>query len=429
MAKGDKPKDARETLSQLERRLRDLERELRASASDAAPDVTPPPAAEPAQPPLPEPAPPPPPTRAPTPPPPAAIPGPVPADIEVLVDEARVRADALRESLTSLVGVNDHLRETANTVIEAHGRALADLDAALTAAERDAHAAREPEGREAFEAIAPTTPPPAQPPWEQPEPTRPRRRRWLAVLVTLLLVAAAAAAAYVVRERRRDQAAAPPAPAAAVQIAVAVPNAMQLGIVGARRYNPTAAPQAVCAGIVAAAIVAGDGAAGCPSAIVVTRVTDSAFGLVGPRLRDGRGRRCFSIAEDGDLARHDDVAASNDRRAAAVEEARTTATGAARADQLPPAQVVRAGNDAAAQAAGAWDDRRSLRARAVAARPGGACVLPTPSNLRTGTYPLAHRLSLIASVRSRETPAVAAAAEALRTAYGGETALDAHVLR
>ena len=34
MAKGDKPKDARETLNQLEKRLRDLERELRAGVPE-----------------------------------------------------------------------------------------------------------------------------------------------------------------------------------------------------------------------------------------------------------------------------------------------------------------------------------------------------------------------------------------------------------
>jgi len=49
--------------------------------------------------------------------------------------------------------------------------------------------------------------------------------------------------------------------------------------------------------------------------------------------------------------------------------------------------------------------------------------------LRTGTYPLAHRVSLITTSQSRTNPAVVAAAAALRTAYGGATPLDAHVLR
>lgn len=424
MGKGDKPKDARETLNQLEKRLRDLERELRAGVPEQpAPEPAPvAPEPEPHVPAAATAAP-----SAPAPPAAAAPPAPVPAEIEVLVDEARVRADALRESLTSLVGVNDHLRETANTVIEDHGRALAQLDEALSAAEADARAGREPDGREAFAAIAPVANGPATPPWEATRPPRRRRRRWLTVLLVLLLLAAAAAAAYVVRERRRNQSTAPAVTQVPI-VAATVPGAMELGITGARRYDATAATQAVCSGLVDAAIVEASAAADCPSVIVLVTVTDSAFGLVGPRLRGGRGRRCFSLVGT-ELAPHNDIARRNEQRATAVSRARATATGAARGDQLPPARIVRAGNDAAAEAARTWDVQHGLRARAIAAKPGAACVLPTAEALRTGTYPLAHRVSLIATSRSRTSPPVVAAAASLRTAYGGATPLDAHVLR
>ena len=422
MAKGDKPsKDARETLTRLEQRLRDLERELRTgTAVPGVPAGDPATAAEAPEAPVPAGS------ATATEPAPAQ---PVPVEVEALVEEARVRADALRESLGSLVAVNDHLRETAGDVISAHSRALAELDEALAAAETEARATRAAELRDEFADVAPAVPPPVQPPWEPAPRRRPRRRRWLTVLLALLLLAAVAAAAYVVRERRRDQGSAAPATPTAPTIAVAVPATLQLGITGAQRFSATAASQAVCAGVATAAIVEGDDPPGCPSAVTVLRITDSAFGLVGPRLRQGRGRRCYSVLANGELAPHRDIEARNAARAAAVTDARERAVDAARGDQLPPVRVARAGQDAAARAAAAWDASHRLVPRAIAPAPGQPCVQPTPAALASGRYPLAHRLSLIARSGSSTSPAVTAAADVLRAVYGGAVPLDAHVLR
>ena len=132
MSQGDEPRDPRETLTELERRLLDLERELRASGDlpAAAPvpgaDEVPAPAAPAAGV---EPAP----SDHAAPAmllPDAASVG-VPVELDALVEEARVRAHALRTSLDSLLGVNDHLRETAGTVITDHGETLSQLDRAL----------------------------------------------------------------------------------------------------------------------------------------------------------------------------------------------------------------------------------------------------------------------------------------------------------
>ena len=441
MSQGDEPRDPRETLTELERRLLDLERELRASGDlpAAAPvpgaDEVPAPAAPAAGV---EPAP----SDHAAPAmllPDAASVG-VPVELDALVEEARVRAHALRTSLDSLLGVNDHLRETAGTVVSDHGETLTQLDRALAS-----HAAvGEPGGVRgtpvpgiAATPHAPAADPAAvaplagvphgEPVWERPAVhRRPRGRRLVTAFLLLLLLAALAAAAYVIRERRRDNNKAATT-ATVPTVAVGVPAAMEAGVVGARRFAPANAAQAVCSGLATAAILDTPGQPSCAPAVIVARVTDSAFGLVGPRRR-GRGRRCISMVAGGDLAPHNDSASLNALRSKTLARARAGAVNAAHTDGLTPAQALRAGSAAALSAANGFDQQRRLTALGVSKTSGAACIKPTQANIRSGTYPLAHQLTVIAAPEAQASPAVTAAVASLQTAYGGPVALDAHVL-
>lgn len=155
MAGDEEQRDVRESLGDLERRLLDLERELRTDASEDATVAA----------------------GAPTPPPPsgagaeqpasgpglgggggvAAPPGP-PPDIDIFAQDARAKVAALRATLDGLTHATDRLRETAQTVVEDHGRALVRLERAT--------------GTPAQIVMpAPTGPPP--PPAEQPPPEPP----------------------------------------------------------------------------------------------------------------------------------------------------------------------------------------------------------------------------------------------------------------
>ena len=104
MGDAEEPRDVRDTLTELERRLLELERELRSSAAeDAATGAGSPPG------PLPP--------GAPLPPAPASAPGPADPAVEQLAADARERLAALRASLEGLEGASDRLRETAQTVV------------------------------------------------------------------------------------------------------------------------------------------------------------------------------------------------------------------------------------------------------------------------------------------------------------------------
>ncbi|MCD6726779.1 MAG: hypothetical protein LT070_06015 [Solirubrobacteraceae bacterium] len=182
----DAPRDVRETLGELERRLLELERELRADASrDAAAAES----AGVAAPPVPPeaggqvaaPAPavtevPPHPGEAPA----AAAGTPVPAygsgpapEVETLLGVTRARIEALRDSLEGLSGASDRLRETAQTVVEDHGRALVRLErataAAAAASSAEARTAPPPEpvGEPVAEPRAPAAAARAAPPAER----------------------------------------------------------------------------------------------------------------------------------------------------------------------------------------------------------------------------------------------------------------------
>ena len=118
-------RDVRESLGDLERRLLELERELRTDASEdatvAAGAPTPPEHRERS-------------TQAAEPEPRggggvAAPPAP-PPDIDPFAMDARAKLAALRETLDGLTTATDRLRETAQTVVEDHGRALVRLERA-----------------------------------------------------------------------------------------------------------------------------------------------------------------------------------------------------------------------------------------------------------------------------------------------------------
>ncbi len=436
MGKGDRPKDARETLSQLEQRLRDLERELRAGVPDQPSAEPPPVAAEP------------PPVAAETPvvqppPEPAAIP--VPAEIEVLVDEARVRAAALHDSLDGLVDVNDHLRDTAQTLVEDYGRLLVRVarlaapgapadeqepepPAIEPATEPAAAADAAPERPPIFVPNLPleTTPALVRPPWDTPDPPRRRRRaRWLIPLLILLLAAGAAAA--VLRSQQSDSTR--PAPTAGTRQLLVVGDALGLPLGSVRRSTGPAAVAAVCAGRAVAAVVAAADADArpCRGAAVVTSVTVSATGVVSRRRGGRRGRRCLSLSAPGRPSAHRTSARATRARARAIERGARTAREAARADELPPATLIRAARAGARQAALSYDSDHQLRALAIAARAGGTCVRPTAANLLSGRYPLARRLVLLAGDRASASPAVVAARRTIDRAFDGPPALAADV--
>ena len=413
MGKGDKPKDARETLNQLEQRLRDLERELRAGVPDES-SPEPVPAVPEAPPEAPHAA-------------PAAVP--VPAEIEVLVDEARVRAGALHDSLDGLVDVNDHLRDTAQTLVEDYGRLLvrvSRLAAPSTPAEE-----QQPEAPATEAVPEPPDRPPIFVPNLPPEAAaalvrrrrRRRRARWLIPLLILLVAAAATAA--VLRSRQSDSSR--PTPAAGTRQLLVVSDAAGLPLGSARRSTGPAAVAAVCAGRAAGAVVAARDARPCPGAAVVTSVTTSATGVVSPRRADGRGRRCLSLAGPGRPGAHRTSRPATRARARAIERGGRTASEAARADELPPATLIRATRAGARQAAVSYDADHQLRALAIAARAGGACVRPTAANLLSGRYPLARRLVLLAGDRAAASAAVTVARRMLDRAFGGAPALDADV--
>jgi hypothetical protein len=425
VGKGDKPKDARETLNQLEKRLRDLERELRAGVPDQAPAVPAPAVPAPAIPEVPLAAP-----RA----EPSAVR--VPAEIEVLVDEARIRAGALHDSLDGLVDVNDHLRDTAQTLVEDYGRLLvrvSRLAAPSTPAEKqqpDAPAPEAvPEPPDRPPIFVPNLPPEAaaplvRPPWETPDPPRRRRHaRWLIPLLILLVAAAATAA--VLRSRQSDSSRT--TPAAGTRQLLVVSDAAGLPLGPARRSSGPAAVAAVCAGRAAGAVVAAPDARPCPGAVVVTSVTTSATGVVSPRRADGSGRRCLSLTGTGRPGAHRTSRPATRARASAIERGGRTASEAARADELPPATVIRATRAGARQAAVSYDADHQLRALAIAARVGGACVRPTAANLLSGRYPLARRLVLLVADRAAASSAVTVARRTLDRAFGGAPALDADV--
>ncbi len=418
----DDPRDVRDTLSELERRLLDLERELRADAAQDAvtsgPGAPVPPAGVATAPPMPEtPVAASPGTGAPAPPAPG---------VTALADDARIRVHALRDSLDGLVGASDRLRETAQTVVEDHGRALVRLDRVSSA-----HAA----------AQAPETPPPAEPP---PEPAAADtsaggqggggigRRGALLLAGAGLLVAGLLAGLVGGLAVGGGKITTTTTRSAAAQPFLVMSGTPDLGVPAPRRAaSSQAALAALCAGRAPAAlIVTPDGfTPPCSDVFPVAHETLSARALAIPIPRGGRGRRCVSLGAVGALVRLREDAALTARRRARVAQAQRAAAAAARLDALPPAGIVRASRTAQATAGASFDRTRRLRLLGVSAQPGGTCVSPAQGALRSGGYPLSNRLTLVATTASAASPAVVAVRDAMSSALGGAVPVAATVLR
>lgn len=424
----DEPRDVRDTLSELERRLLDLERELRADAAQdtvsSAPGAPIASGAPSPQTPIAAPAA----ATASTAAPVAPAPG-----VEALAGDARARVDALRDSLDGLVGASDRLRETAQTVVEDHGRALVRLDRAGAA--QTAAAPPEP----AQQAAPPTELPPVPEPapaagaGEPPEPEGGIGRRGMLLLAGGgLLVAGLIAGIVGALALSGGKTTTTTARSPAAQPFLVMRGTPDLGVPAPRRVaSVQAALAAVCAGRARAAlVVTADGfPAPCFDLVPVAHETLSARALAIPIPSGGRGRRCVSLGAVDALARSRADAALTARRGASVAAAQRVAVAGARVDALPPAGVVRAGRTAQATAGAAFDSGHRLRLLGVSAQPGATCVSPVQPALQSGGYPLSSRLTLVATSATAGTAAVIAVRDAMTAALGGAVPVAVTVLR
>ncbi len=425
-------RDVRESLGDLERRLLDLERELRTDASEDATVAAGAPAPQEHRER---------PSRVAEPEPRggggvAAPPAPPPA-IDPFAVDARAKLAALRETLDGLTSATDRLRETAQTVVEDHGRALVRLERATGVpsspivipsmqVQAPPAPAREPEPRE-------TTP---EPPAAAPEPEPDAEAE-----------AGGAGSSGTVIQRPPELPAFPPLPwlrILAVTIAIALLGLGFSLLFGGGGSEPAKQKPAVPTGIAAtdpAITAAGGGisslpqlrtgavadvksdvcrgriAAGidvvtpggtvwqCPG---VTQVAAPVIVASGFARKGTRGRTCVSVPA-----------------APALDKLRRDPGATQRRDQA----VRRASRDSAFAAGTAFDKRNGLTLLAGAPAPGKPCIDPTPATLRDGTYPLSTRLILYANVAAAGTPEVQRAAARLKSYFAGTPPLYAIVLR
>jgi len=431
-------RDVRESLGDLERRLLDLERELRTDASEdatvAAGAPAPPehreyaaPAAE----------------REPhgggggV----AAPPAP-PPDIDPFAMDARAKLAALRETLDGLTSATDRLRETAQTVVEDHGRALVRLERAtgvpsspIVIPSMQVQAPPAPE----VEAPEPVREP------SEPETTRPEPAA--AVTEPEPAADAGAGGGGTVIQRPPELPALPPLPwlrIIAVTVAIALLGLGFSLLFGGGGSEPATKKPAVPTGIAAtdpAITAAGGGisslpqlrtgaatdvrsdvcrgriAAGidvvtpggtvwqCPG---VTQVAAPVIVASGFARKGARGRTCVSVPA-----------------APALDKLRRNPTATQRRDEA----VRGASRDSAFAAGTAFDKRNGLTLLAGASAPGKPCIDPTPATLRDGSYPLSTRLILYANAAAVGTPEVRRAAARLKSYFAGTPPLYAIVLR
>lgn len=446
-------RDVRESLGSLERRLLDLERELRTDASEDATVAA----------------------GAPAPPQKgkgkraareapaseergggvAAPPAPA-EDIDLFARDARAKVAALRETLDGLTSATDRLRETAQTVVEDHGRALVRLEratgapasivipAAAAAAvtpppeapvaprapepevtpEPEPEAAPEPEAQAAVtepEAPAPapepaaapdaavepadrppTAPPRTLPPWRDSLPPK----RFLLALAAIAVVILG----YTVLSGGNDAPQAPAGPTgiAATDAAITAAGGGITAIPDLATGVEADVQRDLCSGKTAAAIhVVTPGGAGwsCPG---IRQVAAPVLVASGFARQTKRGRTCVSVP----------AAPGLDRRRR--DEALTT-----RRDEA----VRRADRARAFTAGAAFDRRNGLTLLAGAAAAGKTCITPTATTLRNGTYPLSTRLVLYSTADAADSDEVRQAAARLRSYFAGTPPLYAVVLR
>ncbi len=469
-----RPPDVRDSLSELERRLLELERELRADAlSDAgaarqgpsaarrAPHGEPPVQAErePLAPrtatgtveaPAPVASGPGDAAASPTwPPGPAA---PAAPDVGPLVEETQRRVDSLRNSLDGLTGASDRLREVAQTVVEDHGRALVRLERATAQQRAQLPPTFDESAPQAPLTDVPVAEAPAvdesrveEPPSEEPttpddvrDAPPPRRRRgWLWLLLGPLLIAAGVITALVLYGDD-EQPATPTTttlPGASARIALALdlgPDAQAFDTVpGTRDASDIGALADLCDGVVGAAVVVRAAADNAPPPCEgLVTVTDGSASALALAERAGRGRRsCVDAADVPTIAASRPDRTLTAARSRAVRRAETTARQRTRGAGLTAAERVGTIHTAAYEAGRRFDAQRRLRLLAVRARPGSACVVPGRDDVASGRYPLADRIELIATEATRALPAVERAAVVIDNMTSGPAPINATVVR
>ena len=449
MAGDEEQRDVRESLGNLERRLLDLERELRTDASEDA-------------------------TVAAGAPAPAqkgkgkgkereapareergggvAAPPAPPQDIDLFAQDARAKVAALRETLNGLTSATDRLRETAQTVVEDHGRALVRLERATGAPasivmppaaaaaitpppeapveqrppepEPEPEAAPEPEAQVELEppperprprprpsspspsraaGATPTVPPPPEPPWLASLPSP----RILAALVAIAAIICGYAL-VVGGDGGKPKTPAGPTGIAATDAAITAAGGGITAIPELRTGVEADVKRDLCTGKTAAAIhVVTPGGAGwsCPGIRQVAAPVLVASGFA--RQTKG-GRTCVSVPA-----------------APGVDRRRRDAALTARRDEA----VRRADRSRAFAAGTAFDKRNGLTLLAGASAPGKTCITPTARTLRNGTYPLSTRLVLYSTADAADSAEVRQAASRLRSYFSGTPPLYAVVLR
>jgi hypothetical protein len=482
------PRDVRESLSELEQRLLELERELR---SDAARDA----GAARSRSPVPRPpsggaatiaaerpvaerrAPAAPAQQATTAGAAAGTPGPGapsahgdPArQMGPLVDETRRKVDALRDTLDGLTGASDRLREIAQVVVEDHGRALVRLERATAQQVRAARADEAewvaPPATEPAVAAAPAaaTPPPtvptaapvempgtpapaadtaagAEPPTDKAEAPAvsergPRRGRWLWGGLAALLAGAAVAAVVVIADRDEPQQTTPTVPGSMSRIALTPelgPDTSAFeSVPGTRPASDAGAVNDLCDGLVGAAVVVrpsgGDEVPPCQGLVTVASGTLSALALA--ERSDGRKRSCVDAADVPSIAADRPNRRLTAGRETAVQRATTRAQRANEGSTLTPGERVGRVHTAAFEAGRAFDARNDLRLLAVRKAEGGTCVVPGRDDVASGRYPLANRIELLARQDSLDQLAVDRAAVAIGHLTSGPAPISATVLR
>ena len=429
-------RDVRESLGDLERRLLDLERELRTDASEdatvAAGAPAPPeyrersaPAAEPE-------------TRGGG---GVAAPPAPPPDIDPFAIDARAKLAALRETLDGLTSATDRLRETAQTVVEDHGRALVRLERATgvpsspivipsmqvqapPAPEVDAPPvpAREPEPEETVPEPAATAGEPEpeagagvggggtvirRPPELPAFPPLP----WLRILAVTVAIALLGLGFSLLFGGGGSQPAKKPVTPTGVAATDPAITAAGGGISSLPQLRTGAATDVrsdVCRGRIAAGIdvvTPGGTVWQCPG---VTQVAAPVIVASGFARKGARGRTCVSVPA-----------------APALDKLRRNPTATQRRDEA----VRGASRDSAFATGTAFDKRNGLTLLAGASAPGKPCIDPTPATLRDGSYPLSTRLILYANAAAVGTPEVRRAAARLKSYFAGTPPLYAIVLR
>ena len=383
----------------------------------------------------------------------AAPPAP-PPDIDLFAQDARAKVAALRETLDGLTNATDRLRETAQTVVEDHGRALVRLERATGApvADRDPVAAAAPPPRRGRRPTAAGSPAASRAEPEPPPPraARARARRGRRAPEPRSPKRAPAPAARRHPAGRPSCPRLPPLPVAPRSSPCARrdrgPRPRLLADLRRRRRRARKKRRRDPTGIAAtdsAITAAGGGISAIPQLRTgadadVRRDVCRGRIAAGDRRRDA-GRHGWSCPGIRQVAAPVLVASGFARKGTRGRTC-VSVPSAPALDQLPP----RPGADRAPRRGGAPRRRASAAFAAghgvrQAQRPDAARRRRRPGRavhrrrrrrtLRDGSYPLSTRLILYATAASADTPEVRQAAARLRSYFAGTPPLYAIVLR